>query len=471
MAIDFGTDGWRAVIAREYTFDNLNIVSKAAAETFKNLKGISKGILIGYDTRFLSDEFAQSAATVFAISGIKVHLTDSFIPTPVVSLITRDKKLPFGVMITSSHNPAKYNGFKLKDSYGGSMDISMTKKVVPNIRKYSKFKPDYKVSFEELIKKKKIEFINAKEYYKKVLNEQIKIELIKSSGIKIIYDAMYGAGQNIPPEIIDIALIRNEYNPSFGRIKPEPIEENLRQLSEAMKKDSYDIGFATDGDADRVAIMDENGNYIDAQKTFALMLIYLVEYKKMSGGVVKTISVSELIKKICDNYGLELQTVPIGFKYISDLMVSKDILMGGEESGGIGIKGHIPERDGIYNGLTFCEMIASTKKKLSEHLKDIEDKYGKYFYKRIDVNIDDKSRRNEIVGNAANMGKIIDMKITGKDTQDGTKLFFENGWLLLRSSGTEPLLRVYCETSGSNKTEEILNFIIKKFKFKNNQIV
>ncbi|MBN8585580.1 MAG: phosphoglucomutase/phosphomannomutase family protein [Ignavibacteria bacterium] len=463
MAIKFGTDGWRAVIADEYTFENLKKISKATAIAFEKHPKINNGIVVGYDTRFLSKEFAECSAEVFANHGIKVYLTDSFVTTPTVSLLSRDKNLAYGVMITSSHNPAKYNGFKLKDEFGGSMGPVHLNIIEEKLKQADSF--NYGTgSLEEFIKSRKIEYIKGKDYYRDTLKEKIDTETINSSGIKIIYDAMFGSGQGMMDGIINITALRNEVNPSFGGSSPEPVQKNLSLISDEMKSGNYDIGIVTDGDADRIAIFDENGEFVDAQKTFALLLTYMVENKKMTGGVVRGFSSSDVIKEICEEYGLKLYTVPIGFKYISELMIKEDILIGAEESGGIGLKHHLPERDGIFNGMMFSEMLSVKKKKMSELIAEIENKYGKYYYKRIDQHLSSNELKSELIELTKGLKEVAGIEVVGIDTLDGCKLLFKNGWLLVRASGTEPLLRIYTETTGENKTEEILTDIKKKFK-------
>ncbi|MEO8512888.1 MAG: phosphoglucomutase/phosphomannomutase family protein [Ignavibacteria bacterium] len=463
MAIKFGTDGWRAVIADEYTFENLKKISKATAIAFSGHPKINNGIVIGYDTRFLSKEFAECSAEVFANHGVKVYITDTFVTTPTVSLLSRDKNLAYGVMITSSHNPAKYNGFKLKDEFGGSMGPVHLEKIEVVLNENKSF--DYgSKSFEELLDSGKIEYVKGKEYYINTLKVKIDTEVIKASGVKIIYDAMFGSGQGMMDGLINIRAIRSEVNPSFGGSSPEPVLKNLSLISKEIKEGNYDIGIVTDGDADRIAIFDEHGEFVDAQKTFALLLTYLINEKKMTGGVVRGFSSSELIKKICDEYGIKLYTVPIGFKYISELMIKEDILIGAEESGGIGLKNHLPERDGIFNGMMFSEMLAVKKKKLSDLIIDIENKYGKYYYKRIDQHLSNNELKSELIELTKGLKEVAGLKVVSIDTLDGCKLIFENGWLLVRASGTEPLLRIYTETFGENKTEDILSDITKKFK-------
>ena len=331
--IKFGTDGWRAVIADTYTFENVRRVSLATARVFKNHPKIENGIVIGYDTRFLSKEFAAAAAEIFGSQNIKVFLTDSFVTTPTVSLLSRDKNLAFGVMITASHNPYQYNGFKLKDEFGGSMDPDEILKVETELKDINEIK-EYK-KLEVLLREKIVEFINGRKYYIENLINKIDINTIKKANLKVLYETMYGTGQNTLSEILQIDQLHAVFNPSFGGGAPEPVEKNLGEALQTIEKGNYDIGIVTDGDADRIAIIDEHGKFIDAQKTFALLLKYLHYYKGWKGKVVRGYSTSDIIKKYCDKYGLELETVPIGFKYISKLMISEDILIGAEESGGI----------------------------------------------------------------------------------------------------------------------------------------
>jgi phosphomannomutase len=463
MSIKFGTDGWRAIIADEYTFENLRKISKATAIAFNEHPKLKNGIVIGYDTRFLSKEFAEASAEVFANHGIKVFLTDSFVTTPTVSLLTRDKNLAYGVMITSSHNPAKYNGFKLKDEFGGSMGTSSLLLIENILNKNGDFEFGEK-TFEYLLKQGMIEYIKGRDYYVDTLKLKIDTVKINSSGLRILFDAMYGSGQGMMDSLIKITALRSEINPSFGGSSPEPVMKNLSLISDTMKSGNYDIGIATDGDADRIALIDEQGEFVDAQMTFALLLIYLLENKNLTGGVVRGFSSSELIRKICEDYGLVLYTVPIGFKYISELMIKNDILIGAEESGGIGLKIHLPERDGIFNGMLFCEMLAVKQRRLSELITDIEEKYGKHYYKRIDKQLINNEIKDVSIQMAKKLTEIADMKILHKDLMDGVKMYFNNGWLLVRPSGTEPLLRLYTETLNRNKTDDILEDILKKLK-------
>ncbi len=461
--VKFGTDGWRAVIGDTYTFENVRRVSLATAIVFKNHKNIKNGIVIGYDTRFLSKEFAHASAEVFASRGIKVLLTDSFVSTPTVSLLARDKKLAFGVVITASHNPYKYNGFKLKDSFGGSMnpeELVLVEKELQHIKTVDGPEP-----FDSYIEKGLISYFNGRQYYIDNLKAKINIDVINKSGMKVLYEAMFGAGQNTINELIKVDQLHNVVNPYFEGGAPEPVEKNLGLACKTVKEGKYDICIVTDGDADRIAIIDDNGDFLDAQKTFALLLKFLHKEKGFTGKVVRGFSASELIKDYCLKYNLELETVPVGFKYISKKMIEEDVLIGAEESGGIGIKGHLPERDGLFNGLLYLEMLASTGKSITDLKKELEEEFGKYFYKRIDVHTTEekKNKTLELCRNLKKGDVIAGKLILNIDSLDGYKLFFENGWITIRASGTEPLLRFYCETQGSDETLNVLNNTISNF--------
>lgn len=461
--VKFGTDGWRAVIGDDYTFLNVRRVSLATAIQFKNHPKLKNGIVIGYDTRFLSKEFAIASAEVFANNGIKVFLTDSFVTTPTISLLAKNKKLAFGVVITASHNPFKYNGFKLKDEFGGSMYPDEILKIEEKLKEIRDV--EIKFKFDELIKRGKIELIDGKKYYLDNLRNKIDIDKIISSKLKVLYDAMYGAGQGSLKTLINADELHSEINPSFGGGAPEPVPKNLSEVCNKIKNENYNIGIITDGDADRIAIIDESGKFLDAQKTFALLLHYLFKYKKITGKVVRGYSTSDLIQKYCEKYNIPLETVPIGFKHISKIMINEDVLIGAEESGGIGIKGHLPERDGIFNGLLYLEMLAATGKSITELKKELENEFGIYFYQRIDVHTTQELKQETLkscselkIGDEIGNHQILEI-----GNLDGYKFTFSNGWIIIRASGTEPLLRFYCETKENDNTIEILNNSLEQF--------
>jgi phosphomannomutase len=468
-AVKFGTDGWRAVIGENYTFGNVARVSLAVARVFKDHPKISNGIIIGYDTRFLGMQFAAAAAEVFAGEGIKVYLTDSFVSTPTVSLLARDKNLPFGVMITASHNPFKYNGYKLKDEFGGSMSPDEIVKVEAELVNIDSVNVSKDVV--GYVKDGVIEYFDGRKYFIDYLKKGIDIRSIKDSGTKGIYDTMFGAGQNTVNDFMEIEQLNAVVNPCFPINgipggAPEPIEKNLNEIIDIMKNiGGYNLGIVTDGDADRIAIIDENGDFLDAQKMFALLLMYLHKTKGLTGKVVRSFSTSELIQKYCEKYGLDVVTVPIGFKHISKYMIEDDVMIGAEESGGIGIKGHLPERDGVYNGLMFMEMVAKTGKSITQLKQELEEEFGKYFYKRIDVHTTDE-KKNQTLESCAKINAgdtVAGKKVEKVEDLDGYKLFFDNGWVIIRASGTEPLLRFYCETYNTDDTLSVLEKTIENF--------
>lgn len=461
--IKFGTDGWRAIIGDTYTFANVRRAALATARTFKNHPKIKNGIIIGYDTRFQSDAFAAAVAEVFGNEGIKTKLVDKFVTTPTVSLLSRDLNLAFGIMITASHNPSKYNGYKLKDEFGGSMSPDEIVHIEAELKNIGEV--EIKKNLETLVAEGIVEYFDGDAYYINYLKEKIDIKAIDAAKLKVIYDCMYGAGQKSISRLIDVTEIHSEINPSFGKSAPEPVEKNLGEVCAKVKEGKFDIGIVTDGDADRIAIIDETGTFLDAQKTFALLLKYLYEKKGLRGEVVRGFSTSDLIKKFCDKNGIELKTVSIGFKHISQLMINEDVMIGAEESGGIGIKGHLPERDGVYNGMLYLEMLAAYGKSISQLKKELEDEFGSYYYRRNDVTTTEEKKQATLakckemkVGDS-----IAGEKIMAIDGLDGTKFMFEKGWLIVRASGTEPLLRFYCETTGKDETTEILTKAIKQF--------
>ena len=396
--IKFGTDGWRGIIADDFTFENIAKVALATANFYKRHKKIKNGIVIGYDSRFLSREFAEKVAEVIGNRGIRVILSDKISSTPMVSLLTKKLNAAGGVVITASHNPAKYNGFKIKGDFGGPAFPETIEKVEKELKKVMKLKVESKKSFEELIVKGVIKKIDFTSVYIEDIKSKINVDLIKSAGIKIAYDAMHGAGQGVMDQILPLKVsIRGDFNPSFDGSHPEPLPQNTPGLIAAIVKNGCDIGIATDGDADRIGAFDEEGNFVDSHRIFALLLKYLVEEKKMTGEVAKSFSVSQIIDKMCKKYGLVLHETPVGFKYLCNLMVEGDILIAAEESGGLAVKGHLPERDGTYIGLLLAEIMATRKKKLSELVTELMEEFGWFYFNRYDARLTEKEK-NRISG-------------------------------------------------------------------------
>ncbi|MEX1137937.1 MAG: phosphoglucomutase/phosphomannomutase family protein [Bacteroidota bacterium] len=457
--IKFGTDGWRGIIADDFTFDNVAKVALATAQFFKRHKKIRNGVIVGYDARFLSREFAELTATVLASKGIKVILSREMSSTPMVSLLSKKLNAAGGVVITASHNPAKYNGYKLKGDFGGPAHPEMIQKLEKELRKVRS--PQSKIrnpqSFESLVRKGTIKEIDFTSAYVSDIRSKLDLNAIKASGIRIAFDAMHGAGQGVLEQLVPVAVsLRNTYNPSFGGSHPEPLPQHLKELSATVVLSKCDIGIATDGDADRLGAFDERGEFVDSHRIFAVLLKYLVEVKGMKGEVAKSFSVSQLIDKMCAKYGLTLHETAIGFKHLCRLMTERDILVAAEESGGLGVKGHLPERDGIYIGLLLCEIMAVRKKKLSELVQEVMSEFGWHYFNRIDAHLTEKEK-NRILGVYKKGVKSLGGRdVLRVETKDGFKLFVKNGWVLVRASGTEPLIRFYAESDTPENVESLL---------------
>lgn len=460
--VTFGTDGWRGIIADDYTFDNLSIVAEATARYFKQHRKRKNGVVIGYDARFMSGDFAAFTAQVLGNRGIKVRLADTISSTPMVSLTIAARTLAGGVVITASHNPPIYNGFKLKEEYGGPAHPEL----VERLERYThalieagksrsrRLKPLEQLKDDSIVRN-----IDITRLYVEGISKRIDLKKIRSAGIRVAYDAMHGAGAGVPSRLLDhVHELRGEYNPSFGGINPEPLPQYLAPLFDAMKTGDYHIGIATDGDADRIGAVDEKGQFVDSHRIFAVLLKFLYEQKGWRGSVVKSFSVTELIDKMCKRYQLPLHVTPIGFKHICRHMVEGDVLIGGEESGGIGVKHYIPERDGIYIGLLLCEIIATRGKQLSELVEELMSDYGSHFYNRIDRHVEKKEQPRIMREFRKGFDKIAGYPVRRREDIDGHKFYIDNGWLLVRSSGTEPLIRYYAESDSPETVEKILRF-------------
>ncbi|OIO81583.1 MAG: hypothetical protein COZ98_06335 [Candidatus Omnitrophica bacterium CG_4_8_14_3_um_filter_43_15] len=456
--IKFGTDGWRAVIADEFTFENVSKLAQAVADYIKGVK-TDANIVIGYDTRFLSDKFAERCAEVMAANGINVLLSDKPCSTPIVSFTIKMRKLFGGIMITASHNPPNFNGFKYKAEYAGPAEKDLTDKFESLIGKSPvKQMPIEKAKSSGLVKtrdlsKPWVEFIKG----------YIDFALIKKQNYSIVVDSMYGAsGGFVAPFLesmgLKVTALHAERNPGFGGTAPEPIEKNLKDLLFVMKKGKYDLGIALDGDVDRVGIVRPDGVYMNAHLALSHIILHLSEDKKWKGAVVKTVALTFLIDRICEKNKIKLYETPVGFKHICKLMREEDILTGGEESGGFGFKNYVPERDGILAGLLILEMMAYRKKTLTQIIQETEKEYGKFCYKREDCEYPDEKKKTLFEG----LKKDTPKKLAGVDVKefsakDGAKLIAKDGsWLLYRLSGTEPILRIYVEASSDARVAAIM---------------
>jgi phosphomannomutase len=457
--IKFGTDGWRGVIAREFTFDNVGLVAQATMDWMTREGLADQGLVVGYDRRFLSREFACRVAEIAAGNDIRVFLCDDVAPTPAVSWATKALKAGAGVMITASHNPPIYNGFKIKENFGGSARPETTR-LLEQIVAYNKTEERLvrSVPFEEACRIGKIEQFDAATGYLQQLGHLVDIEAIRTAAIPAVADPMFGAGSGFFKRLLGIDEIHAEHNPSFGGRPPEPIGENLQELCGLLAGGRYRVGLALDGDADRIGAVDERGEFFSSHAIFTLLLKHLVERKGLSGGVVKTVSSTRMIDLLARKYDLPLYETPIGFKHICELMLEKQILMGGEESGGLGISGHIPERDGVLMGLLLLETVAMTGKGLRQQLEEIMDEIGHFFYRRIDAHINNDAKEALLQRLKNDPPDVIAGRaVASTNFSDGFKFVFDNGdWLLIRPSGTEPVLRLYSEASDPAMVETLL---------------
>lgn len=456
--IKFGTDGWRAIIARDFTVENVARVSEATAEWLLK-KSPKPVIVLGHDCRFGGALFTETVAKVMCSKGVKVLMTKGFVSTPMISMGAVRLKCDLGIIITASHNPPEYNGFKLKGSYGGPLlpkHVAEIEDIIPD-----KSAVDLESStLDELEKSGSLEYVDLETMYCDQVAASFNLDAIRNSNLQFAYDAMYGAGQNVMRRLLpDITFLHCDYNPSFMGQAPEPIHKNLKEFSDLIKlAGDIDCGLVTDGDADRLGLYNANGEFVDSHHIILLLIHYLCKYKGLRGKVCTAFSTTPRVARICKHYGLELETVKIGFKYIAEIMINEDVLLGGEESGGIAIKGHIPERDGIWMGLVIWEFMATSGKTLQELINEVYEIVGPFSFERNDLHIreDIKQRvlENCKAGKYTAFGKY---KVARVEDLDGYKYFFENGdWLMIRASGTEPVLRTYAESSTKEAAFDIL---------------
>ncbi len=460
--IVFGTDGWRGVIARDFTFDNLTLVSLAVAAYVKKVDKKSPTVVIGYDTRFMSGTFAQEAARILASKGIVVHITNAVSSTPMVSFHTKQRAATLGIVITASHNPPMYNGFKLKGKYGGPATPEIIADVEKELRKIEAAgAPTLKLkSYDEYVSGLRlIKPFDAKDAYFRHLRKKINIDAINDSSLRILSDPMHGAGIGQMQQLVkNVKDIHSEYNPSFGEVDhPEPIAECLEPAMSIMKKGKFDVCIATDGDADRVGAIDNKGNFVDSHRIFMLLLKYLYEDKKKRGAVVKTVSLTSMVNAYCAKHNIELYETPVGFKYTAKLMTEINVIIGGEESGGLGTSLHIPERDGLFNGLLLMEMMAKRGKSLSQLVAELDEEFGPHRYRRRDVMVTEQQKQQIMSACAKMPKKLGKYNVSSILTKDGFKFIMDDGaWLLIRASGTEPLIRFYSEAASLKIVNELL---------------
>ena len=456
--IKFGTDGWRGIIADDFTFDNVRRVGNAMAHYVHQHEDASKGLVVGYDTRFASQPAAEIISEVLAAAGIPIRLSDDYTPTPALSYAVKDLGTAGGVMITSSHNPFNWNGVKYKASYGGSGTPAIMRAIEaeldsPRLERTggSVTVADFKTPYIEAIKK----FVD--------------LNAIQRAGFKFAIDVMYGAGRGVLQGIfaehgIDHLEIRGEINPLFPGINPEPIPPHIAMLQQTVIDARCQAGLAVDGDADRIGAVAEDGSFLDSHKCYAVILEWLLKRKQWPGEIVRAFNTTRMLDRIAAKHGRRLHECGIGFKYICDLMLTRDILIGGEESGGIGIRRHLPERDGILNSLLLANIMAEEEKPLGELVRDLQREYGEHHYGRVDLHLSDGVKDAAMRRAEAKPERIGSFGVQKIETLDGVKFFLDapsygsgaEAWVLVRASGTEPLLRIYCEAASPELVTQIL---------------
>ena len=460
--ISFGTDGWRGYIAEDYTFDNVRRATQGFASYLIEKGFGGKWVVVGHDKRFHSENFAAAVAEVLAGNGLNVYLTDGATPTPVIAYAVVDKKACGAVNITASHNPPTDNGFKVRDPNGGAIDpegLTRIEALIPDSPSEAK-----RVSIQDAKRDGKVVVFDASESYIKNLHKLVDIQKIKDAGFVVMMDAMWGNGAGWFTRLLaggktKVIEIHNERNPSFPEMKrPEPIRPNIDVGLKATVANKADVLLITDGDADRCGIGNENGEFIDQLRVYALLALYLLEIRGERGDIVKTLSTTTMLNKLGQIYNVPVHETGVGFKYVAPKMMETNAMIGGEESGGYAFRNNVPERDGILAGLYFLDFMVQTGKKPTELLKMLFDKVGEHFYDRIDTPFsgDRKMREQKILD--ANPKTIGGLKVTELVTIDGFQFKLEDGgWLLIRFSGTEPIMRVYCETTHGDKVKAILD--------------
>jgi len=458
--IKFGTDGWRAVISDTFTFENVQIVAQGISEWVKRDLPKGKGkqkIALGFDTRFMSGDFARLVACVLAANDIQVLLSDRPIPTPALSMGVPDNNCLAGVMITASHNPYQFNGIKIKTALGGGAGKDITNRV-------EEFFPSVKVKtvdYKEALAAKTITLHNYLPEYLAFMKNYIDLKKIKNSNFKVLMDAMHGSGNGLIAQIlkgtkIRLSLMREDINPYFDGKKPEPVIEFLEGIVARVKKEKFDLGLVLDGDADRIAAVASGGEFVHPQKILGLLALHLVRNRGRKGGIVKTICGTTMIDNIANKLGVKLYETPVGFKYISDLMVTENIVAGGEEAGGMGFQDYIPERDGTLAGLLLLEMMVYQKKNIKKIVADMEKEFGRFYYQRCDVKL---SQGRFEIKEFKTIKSLLGKKVVDMKDFDGVKLICEDqSWLMLRPSGTEPLVRAYSEAKTLKRAKELIGY-------------
>jgi phosphomannomutase len=458
-SIKFGTDGWRGVIAEDFTDDNVRKVVHAIARYVVRAEEPRKGVLVGYDTRFASERFACVAAETVAATGTPVWLATEACPTPALSLLVRQRGAAAGIQITASHNPYCWNGVKLKASYGSSASAGIVAQVETELSKVLRDGVPALPPRADLV-----ESLDLRTPYLETLSGLVDWDRLRASKLRFLIDPMHGAGRGLLLELfrrhgVEATEIRAERDPLFGGVNPEPIEPHIEALRQAMLQSKYDAGFAFDGDADRIGAMDYDGTFITPHQIFSILLWHLAGTRNLTGDVVKSFSTTKMIDKIAKKLGRKVWETPIGFKYVCDRMLESDIVIGGEESGGIATKLHLPERDATVSALLLAEVMAWHGKRLGELVALLHREFGEHHYGRVDLVLKDGQKERAIERfRDSRFSSLLDWPIVRRENLDGVKAYLgEIGWVMVRASGTEPVLRVYAETTRPETTRHILN--------------
>jgi len=461
--IKFGTDGWRGIIAQDFTFDNVRVCTQAVANYLKQTGLSNQGLVIGYDTRFASEDFAAAAAEVAAGNGIKVYLCPKATPTPMISFGTIAQKAGGAIIITASHNPAIWNGFKVKTEAGASAPTEVNDEIEKHISNILATGKIDRMPLANALEQGLVEYLDLAPIYFQQVARLVDLNGLRQSRLKVIVDSMYGAGAGYLKALlsggaIEVVEINNERNPLFPGIRPEPIAANLDKLAATIREQRADLGVATDGDADRLGIIDEKGEFLTTLQVFALLCLYLLEVRGERGSIIKTITTSSMLYRLGEIFNVPVRETPVGFKYVAPIMMTENALIGGEESGGFGFRGHTPDRDGILAALYFLDLMAKTGKTPSQLIDYLYNKVGPHHFNRVDLEFPEPERQAIIERIKQNRpGDIGGVKVEKFDTTDGFRFTLaDNTWLLIRFSGTEPLLRIYAESSSPAQVEKLL---------------
>ncbi len=461
--IKFGTDGWRAIIAEDFTFDNVRACAQSVAAYVKDEGLAARGLVVGYDTRFASEHFAAAVAEVLAANGVRVYLCQKATPTPVVSYGIIVKKAGGGIIITASHNPAAYNGFKYKPEYAGSASPEVVAEIERRLPAILATGEVRRIALDEGIKRGLVEHFDPSLPYLKHLGELADLAKIRQAGLTVAIDSMYGAGAGYFKSLVgggrtEIVETNAERNPAFPGIRPEPIAENLTKLAATVRETSASVGLATDGDADRIGILDEKGDFITQLQVFALLALYLLEVRGERGAIVKSLTTTSMMYRLGELFKVPVYETAVGFKYLGPKMMAENALIGGEESGGFGFRGHIPERDGLLAGLYFLDLMISMSKTPSQLVEYLYGKVGPHHYDRIDLPFAAEERQSVVNRVTSHQPTAIDgTEVVKRDTADGFRYVLADGtWLLIRFSGTEPILRIYAETDSPDRVGRLL---------------